>query len=347
MNSGIHPKKINHAPKIISVVHFQRNPMDQQVSLERVFETVRTHLPKFIHAQVKVVPFKKGVIGRIANIIFGFHNQGRVNHITGDIFYLASLMMKKNTLLTYHDCDPLWRRKGFRRWIVFFFWFWLPSKCCAAITAVSQFTKEELIQILRCDPSKIRVIHDPLADVFKKKPKSFNRIKPRILQVGTDPKKNAGRVISALEGIPCHFRIIGKISEEELRLLLDKKLEYSNVPYLAQPKVFLEMSQCDLLVFASIYEGFGLPIIEANAVGRAVVTSNLGPMPEVAGEAACLVDPYDVQSIRKGVLKVIHDTSYRKHLIANGYKNAKRFDPKKIAGKYADLYKETLSGDGL
>ena len=70
-----------------------------------------------------------------------------------------------------------------------------------------------------------------------------------------------------------------------------------------------------MLTFVSTYEGFGLPILESQATGRPVVTSNVSSMPEVAGDAACLVNPYDADSIREGILRVINDDAYRKDLM--------------------------------
>jgi glycosyltransferase involved in cell wall biosynthesis len=102
--------------------------------------------------------------------------------------------------------------------------------------------------------------------------------------------------------------------------------------------------EADLVVFASLAEGFGLPIIEANAMGRAVVTSNLSPMKEVAADAACLVDPYDVDDIRRGIRRVIEDDGYRDRLIERGHENATRFTARVVAEQYARLY-EKIAGE--
>ena len=83
-----------------------------------------------------------------------------------------------------------------------------------------------------------------------------------------------------------------------------------------------------------------MPIVEANVVGRPVVTSDISSMPEVAGNAACLVDPFDSASIRSGIRRVIKDVDYRSKLIANGRVNAERFDANNIAEQYLAIYKE-------
>ena len=74
--------------------------------------------------------------------------------------------------------------------------------------------------------------------------------------------------------------------------------------------------------------------------GRPVLTSNLSSMPEVAGSAACLVDPFDVISIRNGLLKIVNNEEFRNNLIATGFENYKRFDAQRIAEMYFDLYRK-------
>lgn len=115
-------------------------------------------------------------------------------------------------------------------------------------------------------------------------------------------------------------------------------LDWSNRVGLTTEELLREYGDSDVVVFASIYEGFGLPIIEANMVGRAVITSCLASMPEVAGDAACLVDPYDARSIAAGILRVIDDDAYRELLVEKGFENARRFGPARSAAQYASIY---------
>ena len=86
-----------------------------------------------------------------------------------------------------------------------------------------------------------------------------------------------------------------------------------------------------------------MPIIEGQLVGKPVITSNIDPMPWVAGEeGAHFVDPYNIMDIQKGIVKVIHDEDYRKSLIEAGYRNVERFHPGKIAKMYEDVYREVI-----
>jgi glycosyltransferase involved in cell wall biosynthesis len=99
----------------------------------------------------------------------------------------------------------------------------------------------------------------------------------------------------------------------------------------------------DVLLFPSTKEGFGVPIAEAQATGLPVVTSDLSPMREVAGEGAVLVDPLDVGSIRDGVHRVLEDLTYRRHLVEAGRRNVLRFAADSVAAAYAAVYDEVLA----
>jgi glycosyltransferase involved in cell wall biosynthesis len=95
--------------------------------------------------------------------------------------------------------------------------------------------------------------------------------------------------------------------------------------------------ECDISAFISTSEGFGMPIAEASVTERVVVTSNISSMPEVALDAAHLVNPNDIYDIRAGIKKVIENDSYREKLIENGRRNKLRFDGDAIAKKYFNL----------
>jgi len=166
------------------------------------------------------------------------------------------------------------------------------------------------------------------------------------LQMGTKPNKNLARVIESLQGLSIHLRIVGKLDSHQATQLPTSGLDYSNVANLSDEQVVAEYQRCDLLLFASTFEGFGLPIVEAQATGRPVVTSNVWSMPEVGGDAVCLVDPLDVASIRAGVLRVIGNAQYRMQLVRLGFENVKRYRRDRIASIYACIYHELVNGLG-
>jgi glycosyltransferase involved in cell wall biosynthesis len=98
----------------------------------------------------------------------------------------------------------------------------------------------------------------------------------------------------------------------------------------------------DALVYPSLYEGFGMPILEAFACGVPVITSNCTSMPEVAGDAAILVDPYDEQSIAEAIVKVCNDDTLRQRIIQSGIERNKQFSWTKTAAKTLEVYRKML-----
>jgi glycosyltransferase involved in cell wall biosynthesis len=101
-----------------------------------------------------------------------------------------------------------------------------------------------------------------------------------------------------------------------------------------------EYSKASLLTFVSTIEGFGMPILEAQACSLPVITSNCSSMPEVAGDAAIMVDPFNVTAIRNGILDLMSNETLRNELIKKGYENIKRFSKEKVIAQYAGLYQE-------
>jgi glycosyltransferase involved in cell wall biosynthesis len=328
------------------ITFYHRRPLPcHYFSVERAFADIRKVLPLEIHATTAVSKYlSRGIWRRVYNIIEAVCHQGDINHITGDVHFLTFLLRKKKTLLTILDCVSLEQLSGWRKWILFLFWYWLPEKRSSLISVISASTKQELLRYLKCDPDKIRVVYCPVSDEFQPTPLEFRTEQPIILQVGTARNKNLLRIAEALQGIPCHLRIIGKLSENQVESLSQNQITYSTVAGISNQELVREYQKCDMVIFASTYEGFGLPIVEAQATGRPAVTSNILSMPEVAGDAACLVDPFDVTGIKNGILHVIQDKEYREKLIILGYKNIERFRPKAIAEQYVKLYEEIIRG---
>jgi glycosyltransferase involved in cell wall biosynthesis len=100
------------------------------------------------------------------------------------------------------------------------------------------------------------------------------------------------------------------------------------------------MRRAAFLVYPSLYEGFGIPILEAMKVGTPVITSNLTAMPEVAGGAAVLVDPYDIEEMVSGMSRLLQDNKFRKELVRKGTAEASHYSWQRTSEQYLGLYKE-------
>lgn len=314
-----------------------------ELSIERVFDNLCAAMPSGVAMRRINVPLGGATpMVVLRNGLFAMFSQGQINHVTGDVHYVLAFLSRRKTVLTIHDCLALHHLRGVKRWFYRWLWLRLPVRRAAVVTVISEATKQEVLCHVGCSPERIQVIPDCVAPHFRPSPKEFDNGRPVVLQVGTRPNKNLTLVVEALKHIRCHLRVVGRLSEDQRALLHKNRIDYSNVCSISDVEMVNEYKRCDMLVFASTYEGFGLPIIEAQATGRPVITSNLASMPEVAGDGACFVDPYDPLSIREGIARVIEDESYRKSLVEKGLENVKRFAPHFVAEQYRHIY-ETLA----
>lgn len=326
----------------MKVLFYQSN--DEKLSINLLFRVIKEHLPASLQQSTVYFTYHgASSLARVYDILgAAFRRNSDVNHVTGDFNYAVLLMPKSKTVLTIHDMYRLYLHESNPLKALIFKWCWLrlPIARAGVVTAVSQYTKNEILKYSRCAADKIRVIYNCISPGFQHQPKPFNKVKPVLLQVGTRANKNLDRLAEAIEGISCRLQIVGQPNSQSIALLDRFNIDYSWEADLTATAVIAQYNECDMLVFASTYEGFGMPIVEANAVGRPVVTGNISAMAEVAANAACLVDPFDITSIRAGILKVIEDDSYREQLVAAGLVNSQRFEAATIATDYYNLYKE-------
>ena len=321
---------------MITLIYRKKNPSFN--SIENVFNALLPYLGN----QIKKVelPFNNsGFINRFKNIRFVKQlAKNSIIHITGHDHYLALGLKKENTILTIHDIEFIKRNQGLKRFLLQKLWMDYPIAKVKLVTTVSEFSKQEILR-LNNYRTPIKVIQNPLTLKIEPKLKVFNHDCPTILQIGTKDNKNIYRLIDALKEIKCHLVIISRENNEIVDALEKNHISYTFKSNLSNEDMIKEYSSCDLVSFVSTYEGFGLPIIEAQAAGRVVITSNLASMPEVAGEGALLVNPFEVDEIHNGILEIINNDRLRNQLIDAGFENVKRFQPEQIAKQYLDLYK--------
>ena len=278
----------------------------------------------------------------LRNLWWAFKNRNRkgINHITGDLHYLALVLPAPNTVLTLHDLVTL-RLGGnpIKKYLWRKLWFDWPLRRVGKITCISETTKSELLSAFPwLNPSKVFTVHNPIDPLFTPVPKEFDKHCPTILHIGTGWNKNLERVILALKGISCKLQIVGALSDDAKQSLSENGISYENRVNISDEELLECYHQCDLVSFPSIFEGFGMPIIEAQATGCAVITSNINPMKEIAADGACLVNPLSVDLLHKAFRKLIEDDTYREILVKKGIVNARRFSLDHIVSQYMQVY---------
>ena len=278
---------------------------------------------------------------------------------------------KHKVVVTVHDIIGMIFPNQLR-WPSRWYWGrWLPTaiKTADFIIADSDSTKNDLINHLKISKDMIRVIYPSGHESFttQRNEKLLNQVKARFsihdryfLFVGTiEPRKNLKRVIEAFtifqENIKSSARyqlvVVGqkdfgkgklfKSIAHDLRTKID---DIIFAGYVRQEELNQLYCGAEALVYPSLYEGFGIPILEAMASGVPVITAKKTSMPEVAGEAALYVDPYDSQSIANGMLELHDQPELRERLAQNSAIQIKKFSWQKTAEQTCEVYRQLAEG---
>lgn len=254
-----------------------------------------------------------------------------------DIFHSSDWVQpptKAKKVTTYHDIVPIkypqWSHPKIvavhkRR-------LWLVEQEIDLVIAVSEATKRDLLEVTKIPEEKIKVIYEAGTADFKPQTKKnldsfkkrYNLPKNFVLAIGgMGERRNLARIKEATGDY--HLVIAGQ-----------------TIPLLDLDELELLYASASALAYCSLYEGFGIPILDAFSVGCPVVTSSVSSMPEVGGEAALYVDPENVEDIKRKIKLVMEDEILREDLIKKGFNQIKKFSWKKAARETAGVYRRLM-----
>jgi glycosyltransferase involved in cell wall biosynthesis len=290
---------------------------------------------------------------------------GEIDLFHATDFVMPPLRRKTRSLLTVHDLSylllPETASPGLRRYLMQV----VPRsiKCADHILADSQSTKNDLIAHYNVNVDKITVLYSGVDARFvpiKKDGQNTDTLikkyklphNPFILSVGTvQPRKNYARIVQALAILRQQHDVDLVIAggkgwlEDEMYRVIDQTHMNDHVHLIGfvddQHLPWL-YNQASIFAFPSLYEGFGLPVLESMACGTPVITSNVSSLPEVAGNAAIMINPYDVEALAYNMSKILSDTQARKQMIVRGFEQIEKFSWNNSAQQLQEIYLNML-----
>jgi glycosyltransferase involved in cell wall biosynthesis len=290
-----------------------------------------------------------------------------VNHITDHLHAHLVPHLNQRTIVTCHDLTmfvhpenitsrslfPALTRRAYERSLNR-----LHEAAC--VIAVSENTKKDVLTYSRCSAEQVRVVYHGVDSIFtdagnrdqvfafrKRFAKDSERL---LLHVGlTTPYKNIESILLVLHVLTTErgqnvrlIKVGQAFTASQTRLMQSLGIadRVTHIGQLAPSDLVVAYQACDLLLFPSIYEGFGWPPLESMACGTPVVASTTGSIPEIVGDAAVLTDPLDVRQLADGVSGVLSNEDLRKQLIASGLKRAKFFTWQRSVSQLAGIYED-------
>jgi len=282
--------------------------------------------------------------------------------------YVLPPLVRCRSVVTIHDCIHLmfpqylpnrmalaYARTSIR----------MAARRATRVLTVSESSKRDILRFVDTEPEKIDVIYNAYDERFGVEPREEDVVRVReryqlhdefVLYAGNvKPHKNLERLIEAFDRVRKrgldHLKLViigDEISKyTSLRRAVHRHQLHNYVRflgYLPEETLAVMYRLAGVFVFPSLYEGFGLPPLEAMASGTPVVTSNLSSLPEVTGDAAVLVDPYDPDAIADGIERVLTDERVRRDMRRKGIARARQFSWEASVKRVHDIYQEVSAG---
>ncbi len=296
---------------------------------------------------------------------------GRIALFHAPDFVLPAVMPGTRTIVTIHDLSFVREPNSTMPGMAAHLNRWVPRSVQQAdhVIAVSESTRQDLIALYHTPPEKISVLYHGVTPHFQptENPTRLHEVRQRyglgerpfILTVGTiQPRKNYQRLIQAYTIVLQKLFIVSKnnhlglvivgskgwqyeaIFNEVSRLGLENQVHF--LGFVDETDLPTLYSAATLFAYPALYEGFGLPVLEAMACGTPVMASNLSALPEVVGQAGLLVNPRQVEAMAEAMLQLLTNMPLRQQLIQAGFKQAAKFTWPKMAEQLLALYKANI-----
>jgi glycosyltransferase involved in cell wall biosynthesis len=278
--------------------------------------------------------------------------------------YVLPPLVPCKAVVTIHDCIHLMFPQYLPNRLAYGYAktsLWWAAHRSARVLTVSEASKRDILRYFRIPEEKITVIHNGLDDRFLLPPpenevhtvrERFQLQEQFVLYAGNvKPHKNVERLIEAFYHLHTtgfdHLKLLIIGNDISRYATLRRAIHTHNLHKYVRVLGFVPDQTLAILyrlasvfVFPSLYEGFGLPPLEAMACGTPVVTSNVSSLPEVVGSAAVLVDPYDARSISEGIRRVLTDECLRRDLQTRGVARAREYSWERAARRVREIYDE-------
>ena len=289
--------------------------------------------------------------------------------------FVTPLLSPCPSVVTIYDLSFLLYPESFKRSKRFYLGLFtrLSARRARRIIAISESTKRDVVRLLGVPPEKVEVVYCGIDDAFRPLPpqswgergevaafRSKRGLPERfILFVGTiEPRKNVARLIEAFANLqtckPAHLKLViggakGWFYEDVFARVEELGLEGEVMfpGYIPVSELPLWYNAAELFVYPSLYEGFGLPPLEAMACGTPVVTANTSSLPEVVGDAGLTVDPLDVEGLAEAMRRVLDDEALRQEMRKRGLQRAKGFSWTKTAQETVQVYRRAMECENV
>jgi len=311
-------------------------------SIERIFDCLGPELLKSVRLVVTRCPsMYAGPLDLVRNMLsLEISEDADVLHITGDVHYCTlSPVVRIPCIISVHDLRMLDWASPYKKMLTKLLWFTLPNWKTSTWTAVSNVTADSLLGI-GIPSSKIEVIGNPVDSriIFSDRPWSLERVS--MLHVGTYAHKNLGLSILIASRMNARLTVVGPLTVKDSIELHAAGISFQSLPLVTDEEIAMLYGKHTILSFPSSYEGFGMPIVEAQAAGTVVLCADIPILRETAGDGAIFLSLQSPLDCLPELVRTLSSKLLWHDMIQKGRRNASRFAVSKVAAAYLELYRK-------